>query len=96
MRSCLDDLHLGRVHGHHAVGGDVAKVVDGGGTKGALALLHDQLVMAQDLKDHPNMLQMLGPCAVVYENVKKIQEQINGGRRATHHSSAPEMWMGHW
>jgi predicted DNA-binding protein (UPF0278 family) len=74
----------------------VAKVVDGGGTKGALALLHDQLVMAQDLKDEPNMLQMLGPCAVVYENVKKIQEQINGGRRVARHSSAPEMWMGHW
>jgi hypothetical protein len=36
----LDGLHLGRVHGHHAVGDDVAEVVDGGGAEGSLALLH--------------------------------------------------------
>jgi hypothetical protein len=78
--SYLDDLHLGWVHGHHTVGDDVAEVVDGGGTEGSLDLLHDQLVVAQDLEDEPNMLQMLGPCVAIYENVIKIQAQIDGGR----------------
>jgi hypothetical protein len=34
------------------------------------------------------MLQMLGPCAVVDQNVIKTQEQ-SGGRHEAHRSSAP-------
>jgi hypothetical protein len=64
MWPCLD-LHLGHVHGHHAIGNDVVEVVGRGGIEGALALLHDQLVVAQDLEDESDMLQMLDSCVVV-------------------------------
>jgi hypothetical protein len=35
------------------------------------------------------MLQMLGPCGVVDQNVIKTTKQTGGGRREAHRSSAP-------
>jgi hypothetical protein len=67
----LDRLHLGRVHGYSTLQDDVAKVGDRCLTERALALFDSKLVLTQNKEDEPNMLQVLGPCAIVYQNIVK-------------------------
>ena len=73
----------------------MAEVVDGGGAEGTLVVFNNLLVVAQDLEDEPNMVQVLSPCTAVDEYVKKKAQTV-AGSRVGRYSLVLGMWTGHW